>query len=154
MADYAEVLADLKKEFNGKILLSPADIAPYISKSAEAQWALRERGNFPIKYSKMGRSIVIKIYDLARYFADDQEMDAVTPTPTPKAKAVSAKKGLTTNQRRIPNFAKTLMLFNQTVEQQEMKSEFMRHLFGELEKIYLISSVKDKGIKPKIHIGL
>lgn len=145
MADYAEVLLDLKKEFNGKILLSPADIAPYISKSAEAQWALRERGNFPIKYSKMGRSIVIKIYDLARYFADDQEMDAVnTPTPPkPKPKAVAAaKKGLTMNQRRIPNFAKTLMLFGQQVEQQEMQLDFMRQLFAELERIELMRDIK------------
>lgn len=152
MADYAEVLADLKTEFGGKILLSPADIAPYISKSPEAQWALRERGNFPIKYSKMGRSIVIKIYDLARYFAEDQDVDMVNapmPTPKPKPKATAAK-GLTTNQRRIPNFAKTLMLFNQQVEQQEMKSDFMRLLYIELERIELMKGVKDL---PKRRIG-
>lgn len=149
MADYAEILADLKKDFGGKILLSPLDIAPYFAKSVAAQWALRERGNFPVKYSKMGRLIVIKIYDLAKYLAEDQDVDEVktiTPALMPKTKP-AAKKGAATNSRRIPNFAKTLMLFNQQVEQQEMKSEFMRNLFDEMERIELMKDADKLPVK-------
>ena len=156
MSDYAEILMDLKKEFNGKILLSPTDIAPYFAKSAAAQWALRERGNFPVKYSKMGRLIVIKIYDLAKYLAEDQSVDEVNtppPAPTqPKKQAVVAKKGEATNTRRIPNFAKTLLMFNQQVEQQEMKSLFMRSLFAELERIELMRVIDKIPKKTRIHL--
>lgn len=147
MADYAEVLADLKKEFNGKILLSPADIAPYFAQSAAAQWAMRERGNFPVKYSKVGRLVVIKIYDLARYIADDQsEQDTPTPTPAPQKTAKRQVSGVPNNTRRIPNFAKSLMMFGQQVEQEEMKAAFMRSLFSELEQIELL---RDKDKLPK-----
>ncbi len=69
--NYDEVLKDLKSEFGKKLLLTPKDIAPYISRTTYAQQALRKRNRFPILTHKFGGKVVIKIYDLARYLSND-----------------------------------------------------------------------------------
>lgn len=68
---YERILEDLKSHFGEKKLLSPKDIAPYISRSTHAQQALRKRNRFPIPTHKFGGKVVIKIYDLARYLSND-----------------------------------------------------------------------------------
>jgi hypothetical protein len=112
MPRYIEVLADLRLAFGKKIFLTPSDIAPVIGRSTKAQSALRARGGFPIPYSRFGRLIVIKIYDLAQYIAIEQVV-ALNPTSqnftSNNSRESKSSTSLPTNTRRIPFFAKKMM---------------------------------------------
>lgn len=140
---YEEVLADLKKDFGKKIDLSPADVAPYIDKSPDAQMALRKRKTFPIPYEKEGGRIVIKIYDLARYCSKE-------PSPPPsQATSPAVEKNrkialppLAKNHRR-PSLGKTLFDFAANIKKQELQVRFMNELFIELERIYFAKQTPD-----------
>lgn len=71
---YERVLADLKEQFRGRLLLSPEDIAPLISVSAKAQANQRSRGTFPIPLvpqPPLSRKVRISIYALATYLAGE-----------------------------------------------------------------------------------
>ena len=72
---YQEALADLKADFGKKKLLTPADMAPYISKSPSAQASMRSRKQFPIAKKDMGGRIVVSIYTLAHYIGEDDDVD-------------------------------------------------------------------------------
>ena len=65
------ILADLRRIFGNKILLSPEDIAEIISTSVGQQANQRSEGKFPIPWNKddFGR-VKISIYDLAEYIAN------------------------------------------------------------------------------------
>ena len=68
---YEDALADLKADFGKKKLLTPADIAPYISKTPSAQASMRSRKQFPIAEKDMGGRVIVSIYALARYIGED-----------------------------------------------------------------------------------
>ena len=68
---YADALADLKADFGKKKLLTPAEIAPYIGRSASAIASLRSRKGFP-PAKKEGGKVVVSIYALAHYIGDDE----------------------------------------------------------------------------------
>lgn len=144
MATYAEVLTDLKTEFGKKIFLSPEDIAPLIDRTPAAQAAMRTRDNFPITYTKLGGAIVIKIYDLAKYIAEDTE--EVKPEPSAGQGRTKTAAGSFVNRPKLsrPSLAKTLLAFGKQIEQQELQTKFMRHLFDELGRIELKRKLKDK----------
>lgn len=144
MATYAEVLADLKTEFGKKIFLSPEDIAPLIDRTPAAQAAMRTRENFPIAYTKLGGAIVIKIYDLAKYIAEDTE--EVKPEPSVGRGKTNTAAGSFVNRPKLsrPSLAKTLLAFGKQIEQQELQNRFMRQLFAELEGIEFKRKFKDK----------
>lgn len=140
MADYKEVLADLKAEFGKKIFLTPLDIAPLIGRSPTAQAMLRSRGSFPIAYEKMGGEIVIKIYDLAKYIAGDIIKQVVAVSAKQSSQAVQKPSA----NRRGVSLGKTLFMFSANIQQLELQAVFMRQLFAELEVIHLKNGVKTK----------
>lgn len=140
MADYKEVLADLKIEFGKKIFLTPHDIAPLIGRSPAAQAMLRSRGSFPIVHGKMGGEVVIKIYDLARYIAEDNAEEGAAVSPKPLHKVVQKP----TANRRGVSLGKTLFMFSANIQQVELQVVFMRQLFIELEILHLKKDVKKK----------
>lgn len=140
---YEEVLADLKKDFGKKIDLSPADVAPYIDKSPDAQMALRKRKTFPIPYEKEGGRIVIKIYDLARHCSKEPSSPpSISPSPAVEKKRKIALPPLAKNHRR-PSLGKTLFDFAANIKKQELQVRFMNELFIELERIYLAKQIPD-----------
>lgn len=140
---YEEVLADLKKDFGKKIDLSPADVAPYIDKSPDAQMALRKRKTFPIPYEKEGGRIVIKIYDLARYCSKEPSPPpSQTTSPAVEKNRKIALPPLAKNHRR-PSLGKTLFDFAANIKKQELQVRFMNELFIELERIYFAKQTPD-----------
>jgi hypothetical protein len=134
MSQYDEVLADLKTEFGKKILLSPSDIAPYINRSVDAQSALRNRKTFPIPYGKMGGKITIKIYDLARYIANDDVVAVATAMPTKSVVRLQQPKE---KSHRGFSLGKSLISFARTIERAELQIEFMKCLYIAIAKIDL-----------------
>lgn len=138
---YADTLADLKADFGKKKLLTPAEIAPYISRTAGAQATMRSRKRFPVAKKDMGGRVVVSIYALARYIGEDDEEDAPKPAPTAKAVKATAKsaKGIDKSKpiRRPPSLAKTLTAMRKRIEDTALQLQFQQSLFSELEAIAL-----------------
>jgi len=144
---YADALADLKADFGKQKLLTPSDIAPYISKTASAQAALRSRKKFPIATKDVGGRIFVSIYDLAHYIGDDDEAEEVKPAKLPsKAKPPQPTKSTGIDKskptRRPPSLGKTLKLMRAQREAMELQLEFQRDLYIELEAIELDTVAK------------
>ncbi|MDO8370320.1 MAG: hypothetical protein Q7T39_00175 [Polaromonas sp.] len=135
---YADALADLKADFGKKKLLTPAEIAPYICKSASAQASMRSRKQFPIAQKDMGGRVVVSIYALARYIGEEDE-EVAPPKPAPvtqpaKATAKTAK-GIDKTKpiRRPPSLGKTLTAFRKRVMDTALQLQFQQTLFAEIE---------------------
>jgi hypothetical protein len=136
---YADALADLKADFGKQKLLTPSDIAPYISKTASAQAALRSRKKFPIATKDVGGRIFVSIYDLAHYIGDDEADDVKPAKQPPKDKPQQPTKSTGIDKskptRRPPSLGKTLKLLRAQREAMELQLEFQRDLYIELEAI-------------------
>jgi hypothetical protein len=76
---FETILADLKRIFGNKILLTPEDIAEIIGISVGQQANLRSEDRFPIPYEKedTGR-VKISIYHLANYLANHGKQQVKT----------------------------------------------------------------------------
>lgn len=144
---YADALADLKADFGKKKLLTPAEIAPYISKSASAQASMRSRKQFPIAQKDMGGRVVVSIYALAHYIGDDDE-EAVPQKPAPTSKPIKASaktiKGIDKTKpiRRPPSLGRTLTMMRARVMETALQLQFQQTLFSELEAIALDHAAK------------
>ena len=137
---YADALADLKADFGKKKLLTPGEIAPYISKSPSAQASMRTRKQFPIAKKDMGGRVVVSIYALAKYIGeDDASPDAVEQIRVSKPAKPVAKtaKGIdkTKPYRRPPSLGKTLTALRKRVIDTALQLHFQQTLFAELEAI-------------------
>ena len=137
---YEDALADLKADFGKKKLLTPAEIAPYISKSPSAQASMRTRKQFPIAKKDMGGRVVVSIYALAKYIGeDDASPDASEQIRVGKpAKPVArTAKGIdnTKPYRRPPSLGKTLLALRKQVIETTLQLQFQQTLFAELEAI-------------------
>lgn len=147
---YADALADLKATFGNKKLLTPAEVAPFIGKSASAQAKLRERDKFPIKPKPgMGKRVVMSIYDVAHFIGDEvEQIEVKKPTSSaPPKQAKTSKKAAaaidtTKPFRRPPSLGATLRGFRARINALSSQLQFELALFAELEAIHL-----DKGIK-------
>jgi hypothetical protein len=64
------ILADLRRIFGNKVLLTPEDIAEIIGISVGQQANLRSEDRFPIPYDDETGRIKISIYALAEYLAN------------------------------------------------------------------------------------
>jgi hypothetical protein len=151
---YADALADLKADFGKKKLLSPADIAPYISKSPSAQASMRSRKQFPIAEKDMGGRVVVSIYALAKYIGEgDESPDAVEQIRISKPAKPVAKTAKdidkTKPYRRPPSLGKTLTALRRRVADAAIQLQYQQALFAELEAIALDQSttrvVRKKG---------
>ena len=79
---FDRVLSDLQRNFPGKILLSPTEIAPIIAASPKVQANMRSQGRFPIPVRKTGAKVGVSIYHLAEFIATGQvEQDAGAEGP-------------------------------------------------------------------------
>jgi hypothetical protein len=137
---YQDALADLKEEFGKKKLLTPADIAPYIDRSASAQASMRTRKQFPIAKKDLGGRVVVSIYALARFIGEDGDVIAV-PKPAPAAKAAKASSksasGIDKTKpiRRPPSLGRTLTMLRARVEHAALQLKFQQTLYAELEAV-------------------
>jgi hypothetical protein len=77
-----EILADLRRTYQGKALLSPADLAAAIGRSPKAQANMRSRGMFPMPVKRIGGRVGVTVYDLAEYLAGESP---ATPPPAQAA---------------------------------------------------------------------
>lgn len=147
---YAAALDDLKQAFGAKKLLTPAEIAPHIGKSAAAQAKLRDRGRFPIKVKRdLGNQVVMSIYDVARYIGEEIEDETGSVQPervatapkssssTTRTSASSSKVNTSKPYRRPPNLAKLLLGFQSHIAAAEAALEFDRQLFAALEVVHM-----------------
>ncbi len=147
---YAAALNDLKQAFGDKKLLTPAEIAPHIGKSAAAQAKLRDRGRFPIKIKRgMGSQVVMSIYDVARYIGEEIEDEADSTQPermsaptkasrsTTRKPTSSAKVNTSKAYRRPPSLGKFLLGFQSQIAAAEAALEFDRQLFAALEAVHM-----------------
>ena len=137
---YQDALADLKEEFGKKKLLTPADIAPYIDRSASAQASMRTRKQFPIAKKDLGGRVVVSIYALARFIGEDGD-DITIQKPAPAAKAakasVKAASGIDKTKpiRRPPSLGRTLTMLRARVEHAALQLQFQQTLYAELEAV-------------------
>lgn len=160
---YQSALADLKQSFGDKKLLTPAEIAPYIGKSAAAQAKLRDRGHFPIKVRRdMGNRVVMSIYDVARYIGEPVD-DSPSPMPSSgltkidtRAKqstrplSVSAGADAQRPFRRPPSLGRSLRAFEAHIKAAEAELAFDKELYSALESLALqalTSKAKSDGKK-------
>ena len=145
---YADALADLKADFGKKKLLTPTEIAPYISKSPSAQASMRSRKQFPIAQKDIGGRIVVSIYALARFIGEDEEGEIPakpTITPRPTKASTKAVKGIDMTKpiRRPPSLGRTLTMLRARVIHTALQLQFQQSLFAELEAVAM-----DKVAKP------
>lgn len=146
---YADALADLKATFGNKKLLTPAEVAPFIGKSASAQAKLRERDKFPIKPKPgMGNRVVMSIYDVAHYIGDEVEQIEVKSSTSKPSKQPRASRKTTTAIdktkpiRRPPSLGATLRGFRSRIDALSLQLAFEQALFAELEAIELDQKAK------------
>lgn len=141
---YADALADLKADFGKKKLLTPEEIAPYISKSASAQASMRSRKQFPIAQKDVGGRVMVSIYDLARFIGgDDTEPQPSLGKPSTTAKTQAVSKSVKTAKsvdktkpiRRPPSLGKTLTVFRKRINDAATQLHFQQALFAALEAI-------------------
>jgi hypothetical protein len=137
---YQDALADLKEEFGKKKLLTPADIAPYIDRSASAQASMRTRKQFPIAKKDLGGRVVVSIYALARFIGEDGDVIADTkPAPAAKAAKASSKSASGIDKtkpiRRPPSLGRTLTMLRARVEHAALQLKFQQTLYAELEAV-------------------
>lgn len=137
---YADALADLKADFGKQMLLTPAEIAPYICKSPSAQASLRTRKRFPIAQKDMGGRVVVSIYALAHFIGDDEEEEVdIAPKPAPAAKpakiASKSATGIDKSKpiRRPPSLGRTLTMLRARVIDTALQLQFQQALFSEIE---------------------
>jgi hypothetical protein len=151
---YQDALADLKEEFGKKKLLTPADIAPYIDRSASAQASMRTRKQFPIAKKDMGGRVVVSIYALARFIGeDDDPIIATKPAPATKPAKASAKsaKGVDKTKpiRRPPSLGRTLTMLRARVIDTELQLQFQQTLCAELEAVAMDKVAKKGKAAPR-----
>lgn len=93
MITYQTVLDDLKARFGEKVLLTPQDIAPVISRSPEVQANMRYHQQFPIPVKKdpNGRRVFVSIYHLAEYIATGNVLLEKNSEPVEPAVKVKPK---------------------------------------------------------------
>ena len=144
---YEDALADLKADFGKKKLLTPAEIAPYISKSPSAQASMRTRKQFPIAKKDMGGRVVVSIYALAKYIGEDDDAIIVPKTaPATKPAKVSAKSAngidKTKPIRRPPSLGRTLTMLRARVNDTALQLQFQQMLFSALEACALDQAAK------------
>ena len=138
---YEDALADLKADFGKKKLLTPAEIAPYISKSPSAQASMRTRKQFPIAKKDMGGRIVVSIYALAKYIGEDDAgppvADEQIRVGKPAKPVAKTAKGIdkTKPYRRPPSLGKTLIALRKRVIDIALQLQFQQTLFADLEAI-------------------
>lgn len=151
---YADALADLKADFGKQKLLTPSDIAPYISKTASAQAALRSRKKFPIATKDVGGRIFVSVYDLAHYIGDDEAEEVELAKRPQKAKPQHPTKSTGIDKskptRRPPSLGKTLKLMRAQREALELQLEFQRDLYIDLEAIELDRIAKQGRKAPRL----
>ena len=155
---YEDALADLKADFGKQKMLTPAEIAPYIKRSGNAQAAMRSRKRFPIPNKELGGRIVVSIYALAHYIGDELEADAEQPAserPSAPRKARASKtadsKSNTSRQafRRAPSLGKTLLALRKQIDGLELQLRFQNELFNRLEEIELRSDPPKQSKAPR-----
>ena len=73
---FAEILSDLKSRYGDRIFLSPSDLVEVLGVSEGQQANLRSSGRFPIRTTKIGSSVRVSIYDLAKYLSGEAESAA------------------------------------------------------------------------------
>lgn len=153
---YKDALADLKADFGKKKLLTPAEIAPYISKSPSAQASMRTRKQFPIAKKDMGGRVVVSIYALAKYIGEDDDAIIVPkPAPATKPTKVSVKSASGADKtkpiRRPPSLGRTLTMLRARVIDTALQLQFQQTLFSELEAFALDQAAKPgRGAKERI----
>ena len=142
---YADALADLRRAFGAKKSLTMQDIAPHLGKSPEALAKLLQRGRFPLKVSRVGSSICVSIYDLARFLGgaaeEQQPPNATDPGKAsipPAAERPSGTKGKATPSmgkpaRSPPSLGRLVRGYAKRLEELTVELEAERMLFAELE---------------------
>ena len=78
---YQEQLALLRELFPRRMVLSSEDVAVALGRSTIAIQRLRSRGLLPLRWSPIGRRVVVNITDLARYLVllcNQQEHEPAT----------------------------------------------------------------------------
>ena len=126
-------LADLRRQFGKKTLLTPEDLADVIAQSPGAQAVARHRGRFDIPLTKRGRKIYVSIYDLADWLASGGTPATQGPynnaaNPTKATSAVS-------KPPRRQSLASILVLARQALD-------FDAEVFAALEAISLATATK------------
>lgn len=121
------VLADLKQRFGAKVLLSPADIAPLIAMSENAQASLRCRNRFPLPVIKRGRRVGVSIHHLAEYLATGT-VAAVIPAPPPAPKAETAPPPARRRRTAKPDYSWLMRFEEQTAQQHRFEMELLQEL--------------------------
>jgi predicted DNA-binding transcriptional regulator AlpA len=139
---YDEALADLKEQFGSEKLLDTDEVAAAIGRSREALAMMRLRKQFP-QSKKIGRRVVVSIYDLAKFIA--QPADEVMPVPSQKkpskvsapsaAKPAPSSKKTPSPMRRPPSLASALRAFGKVIDEQQAQLYFQNELFAKLEAI-------------------
>lgn len=87
--DQAAIVAELRKFFGEKTLLSPEDIAPHIRRTPKAQANLRSLGVFPIPLTYVSGKPYVTIYALAAWLAGTANMPGGGAVPPLREQAAA-----------------------------------------------------------------
>lgn len=136
---YEDALQDLKAEYGNRKLLNTEEVATELGRSRQALAMLRYRRQFPIG-KKVGGRYMVSIYDLA-HFIGDPAPDKPANNNEQKKHVVQSPRSATSSQskptRRPPSLAKSLMMFRQSIDEQQSQIEFQNEVFARLERLHL-----------------
>ncbi len=71
-----QLIDDLKIRTNGKLLMSPVQLAEVLDIPPKQQSKLRKDGKFPVPFKNIGRLVYYSIYDVANFLLNGE----TTPT--------------------------------------------------------------------------
>lgn len=158
MNTYENLLSYLRNLTDNKEVMTPAQLEKVVGVSAKQQCVLRKRGDFPIPFKNMGRSIYYSIHDVAKHLLDgpqnapEQATTAQTPALKPVAtgsrtnapvKNLSHLFTFTTLLDKITNEAKLLVNLRDSLEVHQ-REQREKELIKELSKIPKNEVIKKK----------
>jgi hypothetical protein len=87
-----QLIEHLKGKTNGKLVMTPKQLAEEIPISPKQQSKLREENKFPIPHQNIGRSVYYSIFHIADFLLTGSVHQSVEPEVKPKKEKSTPKK--------------------------------------------------------------
>jgi len=105
-----QLIDDLKIRTNGKLLMSPVQLAEVLDIPPKQQSKLRKEGKFPVPFKNIGRLVYYSIYDVANFLLNGEttpSKEVPEEAPTPQ---ITVKKKPTKSTAPVQDLSHIFML--------------------------------------------
>ena len=105
-----QLIDDLKIRTNGKLLMSPVQLAEVLDIPPKQQSKLRKDGKFPVPFKNIGRLVYYSIYDVANFLLNGETTPTKEVPEEAPAPQISIKKKPTKSTAPVQDLSHIFML--------------------------------------------